>query len=457
MGFEDAELLADDFRFYLESATAHNLPYGMPVLAAKRARAWVGSPYGTSGYTGRHIRIPWQMADAHPWWPTTTYKKPPIHEYGNSTDLVFYQPLLDYYGGAVLVFGHPCYAWPIGLRRNTRSGVTVLVHTIHVTRWPDGTNIPAAAISLQFDEDSWGWSATVTLKTAAAVELVKPVDGDPRTLEITIDGFQVHVLAEDILPDRRFGSTVWQVSCRSPLAVFSQLYAPLRTRLVDEPMVAAQLVDLELAGTGWTAQYHSGLEQLFAVDWLVPANVWGYQRQSPLDAILQIAGAVGARAYADNVANVLHIAPRYPASPWDWAAATVDKTVPTGLIRFAGQRLGNKPAYNQVYVSGRQGGVLVNAVRSGTSGNIRADEVVDRLVTTVGAGRERARNILGSGGKQYMQTLELPINAQTGVVHPGHLVGIEDVRGLGVGVSVEAGMSDNGVQASQTVEVRVHL
>ncbi|MFZ2452573.1 MAG: hypothetical protein WAW36_18860 [Methylovulum miyakonense] len=443
--------------FVLEQAEPRPRPVRFQEGVATPFANGVNTPFGASGYKDRRVRIVWQKADPHPWWPLTVYRPPPIYGYDRSTGLVFYQPALDYYGGANLVFGHPCYAWPIGLQRRLRSGVTVLVHTIRVTRWPDGTNIPASAVSLQFDGDSWGWSATVTLKTAAAVDLVKPVNGDPRTLEISIDGFQVHVLAEDILPDRRFGGTVWQVQCRSPLALFSALYAPLRTRLVAEPMVAAQLVDLELANTGWTAQYHGDLNQLFAIDWLVPANVWGYQSQSPLDAILQIAGAVGARAYSDNTANVLHIAPRYPVSPWDWATSALDKTIPSSLVRFAGQRLGNKPAYNQVYVAGQQGGVLVNAVRSGTSGDIRADMVVDKLITTIGAGRERARNIISSGGKQYVQTLELPINVQTGVVHPGQLVGFEDVRGLGVGVSIEASISDNAVQAAQTVEVRVHL
>jgi hypothetical protein len=332
-----------------------------------------------------------------------------------------------------------------------------MLHTIRVTRYPDGVNIPAISCSLRFDEDSWGWSASVTLKTAAAYALVQPDSGtgEPKTLQVTIDGFSVNFLVENLSDQRRHGETVYTVSGRSPLVLFAQPWAPLRTRFVTDQLVAAQLIDLELFNTGWSASYHSSLSQLFSTDWLVPGSTWSYQNISPLDAIRQIAGAVGARAYADRVQSVIHIAPRYPVSPWDWASATLDKSIPASLTRLVGTENEIKPVYNQIYVSGQQqGGILANVRRDGTAGNLRLPMVIDKLITFVGAGQERGRNELCDIGKQARMSLELPINSSTGVLEPGMLVGFDDWRGLVTGIGIEAKLSDTEITANQQVDVR---
>jgi hypothetical protein len=334
-----------------------------------------------------------------------------------------------------------------------------MLHTIRVTRWPDGVNVPAASISLRFDDQDFGWSGSVTLKTAEAFALLQKVDGLPATMQITIDGFHVNILCENLTFDKEFGATTYTVSGRSPLALFAQPNAVLRTRLVQDDMVASQLVDLELLNSGWTADYLGGLNQLFTTDWLVPGGVWGYQSQSPLDVILQIGAAVGARVYADHTQNIVHFMPQYPLSPWHWDAATPDVTIPLSLVRRYNSNDQNKPYYNQVYVSGQQQGVLVNAVREGEAGEWRWPMVVDKLITAVGAGQERARNILSAVGKQDLVSLELPINAATGVLEPGRLVAIADTspwRGLVASTSISAAISDNSVHASQSIEVRRH-
>jgi hypothetical protein len=455
-GFQQGYQYGHDARFIVKQGDPLDLQYGIVAAYPCSAMPIVGSGFGALRYEGRFVRIVWQMADPHPWWPITVFSPPAIHRYMPDSNLSFYQAALDYYGGADLVFGFPCYAWSIGLARRTRFGSTIMLHTIRVTRYPDGTNVPAISCSLRFDEDSWGWSASVTLKTAAAYALVQPDSdtGEPKTLQVTIDGFSVNFLVENLSDQRRHGETVYTVSGRSPLVLFAQPWAPLRTRFVTDQVVAAQLIDLELFNTGWSASYHSSLSQLFSTDWLVPGSTWGYQNISPLDAIRQIAAAVGARAYADRVQSVIHIAPKYPVSPWDWATATPDKSVPTSLARIIGTDNQVKPDYNQIYVAGQQNGVLVNAVRTGSAGNLRLPMVIDKLITFVGAGQERARNELCDVGRQAQMSLELPINATTGVLEPGMLMALENWQGLVTGISIDAKFSDTEIVASQQVDVR---
>jgi hypothetical protein len=152
----------------------------------------------------------------------------------------------------------------------------------------------------------------------------------------------------------------------------------------------------------------------------------------------------------------VHIAPRYPVNPWDWADEEhVDQTIPLNLIRSMSTQLNTQPAYNQVIVSGQSHGVTVSASIKGSGGTMTAPMITDNLITYVNAGRERARNVLCNTGKQARVTLELPMNTVTGLLEPGQLVEVSETipwRGLVTGVSVTA----NHGTISQSVEIERH-
>jgi hypothetical protein len=415
--------------------------------------------YGLASATFRRWSVlPWGVANPHIWiWGGWHYPPPePPPPYQSSPDLVFYQSMEDYTGGAILEFNRPCYAWPLISRRSTLyKGVTILLHTVKVTRLPDLVDVPALSASLQFDIDSWAWGVSLNLKGPQAIALLEPVDGEPRQVRVEIDGIQVTAMIESWGEQRQFGETAYTATGRSPLALLAQPFSPIRSYLETSQKTATQLIDRELLNTGWSASYHASLLQLFTTDWLVPSGAWSYQNKAPIDAIVQIARAAGARAFSDRNVGLVHIAPRYPVSPWNWSTATPDRIIPMSLIRSITTQLNPQPDYNQVYVSGQHQGVLVAVKRAGTAGNKPAPMITDPLITYYNAGRERGRNVLANTGRQARVSLDLPVNDITGLLEPGQLVEVSDDipwRGLVTGINV---IGEHGA-AGQQVEIERH-
>ena len=422
-----------------------------------RSHAWL-SLYGIATDTNRRKSSLWDQGTPHSWlWGGWHY--PPIPQpppYTASPDLVFYQFEPDFTGGAILVFGRPCYAWLLSDTHITISkGAIIVLHTINVKRTSDNVEIPVLSAALKFDVDSWAWGVTLNLKTPETMSLLESVNGEPREIQIELDGIYITALIEEWGETRVFGEHTYTASGRSSLALFAYPYAPLRSHLEATEKTAAQLIDYELLNTGWSAAYHASLAQLFTIDWLIPGGAWSYQNKAPIDAVVQIARTVGARAYADRNAKLVHIAPRYPINPWDWNAAALDQTIPLSLVRSLSTQLNPQPAYNHVIVSGQSHGVTVSATVTGSGGTVSAPMITDNLITYVDAGRERARNVLSNTGRQARVTLDLPLNETTGLLEPGQLIEVADTipwRGLVTGININAA---HGV-VSQSVELERH-
>lgn len=419
--------------------------------------AWQ-SGYGIADQVYRRETALWDKGTPHSWiWGGWTYPPPlPLPLYMPSLEQVFYQRQEDYTGGAILVFGRLCYAWPLRNKTTTLfAGATIVLHTIHVKRLPDMLDISALSATLKFDSESWAWGVTLSFKTPETMALLESVNGEPRQVRIEIDGIYLTALIEEWGEFRLFGEHTYTASGRSVLALFAYPFAPVRSYLESEQKTAAQLIDYELLNTGWAAAYDASLLQLFTTDWLVPGGAWSYQNKSPIDAIVQIARAAGARAYADRNDKIVHIKPRYPVNPWEWAAATPDQTIPLSLVRSLSTQLSPQPDYDHVIVSGQSHGVTVSASIEGSGGLMSAPMITDNLITFVQAGRERARNVLSNTGRQARVTLDLPLNDTTGLLEPGQLVEVSDVipwRGLVTGINVSAAHGS----ISQSIEIERH-
>jgi hypothetical protein len=424
---------------------------------ASRAKSW-GFWYDLIGLKRfRQLTIPWDEGNPHNWEVSPVIHPPPIPPpiYVPSTDLLFAckKPARITGIHVDLIFKPGC-PWD-GYTTSIYPWGIIVLHTVIVYRLPDMLEIPVLSASLKFDSASWAWGVSLTLRTAETMALLEAIDGEPRQVRVYVDGFNITALIEEWGESRQFGEANYTASGRSPLALFAMPYAPLRFHLETEQKTAAQLIDYELLYTGWSAAYHADLLALFTTDWLVPAGAWSYQGKSPIDAILQIAKAVGARVYSDRNEKIVHIEPRYPVSPWNWAAATPDKQIALSLIRSLSTQLAPQPLYDHVYVSGQSHGVLVSATRAGYPGTVSAPMVTDNLITYVNTGRERARNILSNVGKQARVTIDLPLNDITGLLEPGQLVEVLDTtawRGLVTSITLNA---THGV-VSQTVEIERH-
>jgi len=116
---------------------------------------------------------------------------------------------------------------------------------------------------------------------------------------------------------------------------------------------------------------------------------------------------------------------------------------------------------NSVIVSGDNQGIIVDAVKDGTAGDMAAPMDINSLITTQDAGRERARHIIGNSGFWINHSMRLfslmPPGQAPGLLLPGTFIqmsetGLTPWIGQTTGVMIIA-QWNNGLNVSQTIEV----
>ena len=328
----------------------------------------------------------------------------------------------------------------------------IVINSVTLVRLPDNTALQAYSLSLKWDADSWsvGWSASLP---ATALDAVMPSGiGEPVELLATINGTAVRLLAESISRDRRFGDARLNVGGRGRVAWLADPYAPSVARSASAAMTSQQLAADALTENGVSIGW--GLDWQIA-DWLVPGGVWSHQG-AMIDAVKRIAEAAGGYVLGHRTAQILHIRPRYPLLPWEWAAATPDLILPAAVASTEAISWSESPAYNRVFVAGQEQGRMGQVSRAGTAGDVIAPMVTDPLITHADAARARGGAILAAGGRQAAITLRLPVLPETGILDLGQLIEYQDGstarRGLVRAVSVDAAIPT----VWQTVEIETH-
>jgi hypothetical protein len=330
--------------------------------------------------------------------------------------------------------------------------VYFVINNVSLHRVPDGAEVPVFNLSLSLDASSWAWGFEAQLP-AKAEPLVAPGSGaGPVELIATVNGTDFRVLAENISRERSFGEASIRVSGRGHNAVLAAPYAPVMTFSNTEGRTARQLMDdvLTLNGIplGWTVDW--GL-----TDWNVPAGAFARQG-TWIEALAGVASAAGGYLLPHASTHTLRVRHRYPVAPWEWGTVTPDYVLPVDAVARESLRWIEKPAYNRVFVSGQDVGVLGQVTRAGTAGDALAPMVVDALITEAAAARQRGLAVLADTGQQIEVSLRLPVLAETGVIEPGTFVEYEDgsVTRLGLvrSTQVEAGMPE----VWQTLGVQSH-
>jgi len=329
--------------------------------------------------------------------------------------------------------------------------VYLVINNVTLHRLPDGLPVPVFNLSLSLDAASWTWGFDAQLP-AAAENLVAPgSNGGPVELLASVNGTAFRVLAESISRERVFGDASIRISGRGRNAVLAAPYAPVMTFSNTEGRTARQLMDdvLTVNGIplGWAVDW--GL-----TDWNVPAGAFA-QQGSWIDALTAIAGAAGGYLIPHPSAQSIRVRHRYPVAPWEWSTVTPDFVLPVDAVARESLRWLEKPAYNRVFVSGQDVGVLGQVTRAGTAGDVLAPMVVDPLITEAAAARQRGIAVLADTGQQIEVSLRLPVLAETGIIEPGAFVEYQDgsVTRLGLvrSTQVEAGLPEVwqtlGVQA----------
>ena len=328
--------------------------------------------------------------------------------------------------------------------------VYFVINNVTLYRVSDGAPVPVFNLSLSLDASSWAWGFDAVLP-AKAEALVAGSASGPVELVASVNGTPFRVLAESISRERIFGDASIRISGRGRNAVLAAPYAPVMTFSNTEGRTARQLMDdvLTVNGIplGWAVDW--GL-----TDWNVPANAFA-QQGSWIDALTAIAGAAGGYLIPHPSAQSIRVRHRYPVAPWEWSTVTPDFVLPVDAVARESLRWLEKPAYNRVFVSGQDVGVLGQVTRAGTAGDVLAPMVVDPLITEAAAARQRGIAVLADTGHQIEVSLRLPVLAETGIIEPGAFVEYQDgsVTRLGIvrATQVEAGMPEVwqtlGVQA----------
>jgi hypothetical protein len=330
--------------------------------------------------------------------------------------------------------------------------VYFVINDVILHRVPDGAEVPVFNFSLSLDASSWTWGFEAMLPLQAEALVLPGGASAPVELIATVNGTDFRVLAENIGRERVFGEASIRISGRGHHAVLAAPYAPVMTFRNGEGRTARQLMDdvLTLNGVplGWTVDW--GL-----TDWNVPAGVFNHQG-TWIEALIAVAGAAGGYLIPHPSALSLKVRHRYPVAPWEWDTVTPDVVLPAEAVARESLRWQEKPAYNRVFVSGQEVGVLGQVTRAGTAGDILAPMVVDPLITEAAAARQRGLAVLADTGRQFEVTLRLPVLSKTGIIEPGAFVEYRDGSIMRLGLvratRVEAGLPE----VWQTLEVQAY-
>lgn len=429
---------------------ATNTSWGAAAPLRKGTTAPAGSAKPTS--TGRSAE--WEEAMKPPpgYWsiPIDPPVEPPCYTPppGGAVPLLF-RYMQD--GSPHLVF----------ICRSSEGGATVIIpprrtyivlNDVRLYRVDGNVELPAISLSLNIDADSWTFGFTASLP-ASALDAVMPSSlGAPVELDAEINGEHFRLLAENINRDRQFASTRISVSGRGISAWLADPYSPALSFYNTEMRTAQQLMNDALttngASLGWTVDWQID-------DWLVPAGVWS-QQGSYMRALTAIAEAAGAYVQPHPSAKTLHVKHRYPVAPWGWSSATPDIELPTAAVTRESIRWDEQPAYNAVFATGAQSGVIGHVKRTGTAGDVIAPMVSDPLITQAVAARQRGISVLGKAGRTATVGLSLPVLPATGVILPGKLIRYVDGGTERMGISRSVSVDASLPSVRQTIEVECH-
>ena len=429
-----------------------NAGVSAPSSLEVRWNAATGYRFGALSSAGRALRgnRGWQLGHQDGWrpragrWVATVPSTPPVRDpcYLPDTHLLFDVAWASEVG---LVFICERHATPlppfetvvVPIRR-----IYMVVNNASLHRVDGNILLPTFRMTVGLDVDSWTWSFSAALPGRALADLEPAGNGSPVEVEAVINGTAFRALVESIERTREFGTNDLRITGRGKTALLDAPYAPILNFTNSQARTAQQLMGdvLTFNGVplGWDVQW--GM-----VDWSIPAGVFNHQG-SYIGALNKIAASAGGYVQPHASSQIIKVLPRYPTVPWEWDTVTPDFQLPADVTSRESLRWLEKPAYNRVFVSGQEVGVLGQVTRTGTAGEILAPMVVDALVTNATAARQRGIAVLADTGRQIEVSLRLPVLAETGIIVPGAFVDYQDGsvsrRGLVRSTQVEAGLPE---------------
>lgn len=314
-----------------------------------------------------------------------------------------------------------------------------------------GTNntIQFDNFSIQTDIESFAWTVTFDVLDKASFELIRPVGRTLKTIDIEINNETFTLVVAKGSIQRRQGKVVYRCSGWSRTKLLADPYAAKRSYKDTQARTAAQIVDMELTGTGFNYTWST-------VDWQVPVGVHSYQDKTPLGAIIALAESVGAVIVPHPSLLQFDIRPHYPVSPWQWDSAGLNRSMNELQFFEISNDPVPKPNPDGVYVYGEDNnGVGVKAVRSGKPGTALLPDVVNKYITDNVAGQERGRVEVSKNCFIDRYTMTTYVD-ENGIIKPHELVRFTDTDGgtwRGMVLSVKVDCNRVGTALIQTIQV----
>jgi hypothetical protein len=318
--------------------------------------------------------------------------------------------------------------------------VYFVTNQVQFVRASDGFPIPATSIAVDGDGDSWAWQFTASLPRIRDAE---SLEGEE--VIITINGHEWRCIVDGWSDNRSWGQQSATVTGRSLSAeLSSSLYLP-RSYTESNTRTLIQLAEQELPD-GWVLDWK-------ADDWVVPGGLWSYSSLAPIAVIQQIAEAAGAFILPCMNARRLTVLSKYAVKPWELMTRDADISIPESIMITLGRQRARGQSADGVWISGGNG-FAGHVKRSGTAGgNTLSDVSHNLIVDPTGAGA-LGTALLAKSLSRSTDSIEMPINADTGLILPGQMIQTPSGRGYSRGLRASASVSnDRKLTVRQAIEI----
>lgn len=400
--------------------------------------AKLGLLLGSDWQLGELLRLGWLDGWDEAIWPppgTSPPPKPPIKPEKpekRRLRLAFGRPRGD--ASLEFVWFGQDAAYVIPTRR-----VYLVSNTASVVRVRDGLDIPATAVNIELDTDSWAWQFSAQIPRIAAAL------ADDEEVSIHINGEQWDCVCDGWQSSESFGRQSATLTGRSRTAYLSPTHV-LPQAVGEGSTATMQQLAASLLPYGWTLEWQ-------AADWLVPGGFFSLDGQTPIEAIKYLAEAAGGFVLPHQRNQHLVIKPRYPTVPWQLDTAQAEVAIPRAIITTLGSDFQPGQAANGIYVSGGHQGITGRVLRQGTAGERQAPTITHPLVCDVLAARAQGVVGLARTMPKRTQTIELPLSSDTGLILPGALLAVDNWKGYNRGVRVSAGVQGRAMTVRQQLSV----
>jgi len=326
--------------------------------------------------------------------------------------------------------------------------VLIVVNNVTIRAQPSDTAIAFDGFTVQRDLESFAWSVNFTVLNKASFDLIRPQGRTLKTIEVDInDELFTFVIAKASI-QRKQGVISYRCSGWSPIKMLTDPYAGKRSYRDTQGRTAAQIVVMELTGTGFTSTWDT-------IDWAVPLGIHSYQDKTPLGAVLEVVNAIGGVIVPHNSDESFKVTPYYPVSPWQWGDETPNRSM--SILQFFETNGETIPKENPdgAYIYGEEtGGVGVKVVRNGLPGTALLPDIVNKYITANTAGQERGRVEVSKNSFIERITMSTYVDLN-GIIYPQELIKFTDdgADWLGMVLSTNVQCAKLGTALIQTITV----